>query len=429
MPRLGYSKSRNGCTRCRQRRVKCDEKQPCSACIRHGIRCSLLDANPTATQVLPALQTPHSIAPKRNSSSPRSAIAPAFSRSPRADAPVPILPAQSPASATSMSPDPFRYFSRLFVSGDLESVPKSTWASDMELMHHYSTSTCFTLPRGGEVSHVWQQKIVKLAIVHDPLLHQVLAVAGFHLAYLNPAQHHNYAMLASQHQSDAARGLRGSLMNPTPEDSHACFAAASLLIIGALASQASPGPRPDGGPGLSDMLDIFMLARGMNAVLYSYESTIQQGHFADLFKLPNYSKPMIYMEAVCGKLLDFRLQLQKDTIDSAMLNIIDKEISNLIECIKQSIKTAPVPEVRVSVTWPIMVTEDYLKLLQQKHPLALTVFCYYCALMHESQSHVWYTGGWGMSVAKDVMKHIPSLSSEATRWPLAYMGLAEAVPG
>ncbi|KAK3948966.1 hypothetical protein QBC32DRAFT_45527 [Pseudoneurospora amorphoporcata] len=43
-PRLGYKKSRNGCLRCKARRVKCDENKPCSACQRHGVLCSLVTA-------------------------------------------------------------------------------------------------------------------------------------------------------------------------------------------------------------------------------------------------------------------------------------------------------------------------------------------------------------------------------------------------
>ncbi|EDO65360.2 hypothetical protein GE21DRAFT_9607 [Neurospora crassa] len=39
-PRLGYTKSRNGCARCKLRRVKCDEVKPsCRACLRHGVIC------------------------------------------------------------------------------------------------------------------------------------------------------------------------------------------------------------------------------------------------------------------------------------------------------------------------------------------------------------------------------------------------------
>ncbi|KAJ5534747.1 hypothetical protein N7527_001001 [Penicillium freii] len=39
-------RSRSGCKACRQRRVKCDEKQPlCSACVRRGNKCEAITPN------------------------------------------------------------------------------------------------------------------------------------------------------------------------------------------------------------------------------------------------------------------------------------------------------------------------------------------------------------------------------------------------
>lgn len=39
-PRLAHRKSRQGCTRCKDRKVKCSEGRPaCTACLRHGVAC------------------------------------------------------------------------------------------------------------------------------------------------------------------------------------------------------------------------------------------------------------------------------------------------------------------------------------------------------------------------------------------------------
>ncbi|KAK3503189.1 hypothetical protein B0T13DRAFT_123437 [Neurospora crassa] len=47
-PRLGYTKSRTGCARCKLRRVKCDEAKPsCTACLRHGVICSYISSGQT----------------------------------------------------------------------------------------------------------------------------------------------------------------------------------------------------------------------------------------------------------------------------------------------------------------------------------------------------------------------------------------------
>ncbi|KAI2643674.1 hypothetical protein GGS21DRAFT_497604 [Xylaria nigripes] len=47
-PRLYHKKSRTGCLRCKQRRVKCDERRPnCSKCSRHRVECIYRTQSPT----------------------------------------------------------------------------------------------------------------------------------------------------------------------------------------------------------------------------------------------------------------------------------------------------------------------------------------------------------------------------------------------
>src|ERR1700761_1237148 len=43
-PRLAHKKSRKGCRRCKERKVKCSEDWPsCAACARHGVPCEYAD--------------------------------------------------------------------------------------------------------------------------------------------------------------------------------------------------------------------------------------------------------------------------------------------------------------------------------------------------------------------------------------------------
>jgi hypothetical protein len=339
------------------------------------------------------------------------------------------LPALSQAvnlSPAASSGDPFPYFSK-FATGPNGDNRETSYVTDLELMHHYSTVTCLTLPRGNEVSHIWQIEMVKVALTHEPALHAVLATAAFHLAYMNPKRRRIYTMVGSQHQSDAARGLRTGLTVTTPvtqEDSLACFAAASLLVICAFAAHAihkEDDDRPS--PTLESMIDLFILTRGMNAVLQSSEPGIHKGRFADLFKLGTYNTPMVYLEAICGRLHDLSLHLTNEQADRTSALIAEREVHNLIKCIRGSIESAPIPELRVAMTWPIYISDDFVMLLNQKNQMALTVFIYYCAIVHESGSQTWYTTGWGFNVAADVEKYLTSPWRETARWPFDCMGI------
>lgn len=289
-------------------------------------------------------------------------------------------------------------------------------------MHHYSTLTCFTLPRGNELIHVWQVEIVKVALAYQPALHGILAVAAFHLAYLHPMKRSPYLVIGSQHQSNTARGLRYDLLNLTTKNSEACFAASTLLLICAFAALAIKHAEEDGvHPTLEEMVDIFVLTRGMNAVLQSSKPLVENGILGSFLKSHTFTTPMVYLEAICGKLHELSLQLMAVDKNRTAVLVVDCEIHTLISCIKESINTAPMPELRVVTTWPIFFSDDFLALLIQRDQMALTVLGYYCAVVHESGRDNWYTNGWGSHIGRDLEKYLLTPWKEAVQWPLNCM--------
>ncbi|GKT89252.1 DUF814 domain-containing protein [Colletotrichum tofieldiae] len=136
------------------------------------------------------------------------------------------------SSIAASSPDPFPYFVK-FTTGPVEPVHLSKWITDLELMHHYSTTTCLTLPRSNDVSQIWQFEVPRLGLTYMFLMHEILAISALHLGYLHPEQRESYALHASQHQSDAIAGMRESLMQITPDNCHALFGTSSLLVLNA----------------------------------------------------------------------------------------------------------------------------------------------------------------------------------------------------
>lgn len=293
-------------------------------------------------------------------------------------------------------------------------------------MHHYSTVTCFLLPRGSQVGHIWQTEFVRLALNDEPLMHQILAIAAYHLAYLNKSHRRQFHILASHHQSEAAQGLRKRLMHHvTPENAHACFAASSLMIIGAFAAfslhdDTGDLPRPT----LQDLLDIFGLNRGMDVVLRTWERYIHHGPFADLFKSSHNSKPMFYLEAVCKKLADLGSRLRGDEVEE-LTPLVDREISNFIQGIEDSIRDAPVPALRGVMLWPITMNGDFFVALRARQPLALTVLAYYCSILHEAQAHAWYLQGWSTAIMNDIVSILPPDKLEHILWPKSCMAQAQ----
>lgn len=448
--------------RCRQRRVKCDEKRPCSACIRHDVKCSLLDNPPPAV-----LQREQREQRERECSVTTSSASPEGSKSSYSATmdhrrSLPDLPdfnsvvgspfqslsppdpsaIQTPTATATFCPDPERHKTTTPPSVDEDPFPyfdkfmlpiggerEAAWIQDLELMHHYSVATSLTLPRAQDELHVWQVQVPKLAYKYPFLVHQILAVAAFHQAYLHPGQRSDHSLHASQHQNRSIEGMRGHLANITSENCHALFMASSLLLVGAFASFAnirpndSPlieGQRP---PTVEDMIDVFILDRGVASVLQSSEECIQAGYFKDLFHFQTHDKSNAFMPRLAEELRSLSAAIRGEPdIDRMVVVLVDLEIRKLIDAIEKAVITTDDAEMRVTTYWPITIAEDYIQLVRQRNEVALLVLMYYCCIMYRAEGKTWFVKGWGISVATDVERLISRRWREAIKWPLEQMG-------
>jgi hypothetical protein len=313
------------------------------------------------------------------------------------------ISAASPAQSTvSSNPDPFTYFPK---GPQNESPAKpGNWLTDLELMHHYATVSYLTLPRSGKIFAVWQLEVPRLAFTHRFLMHQVLAFSAYHLAYLNPAQASTYSLQASQHQNDAIQGMRTALSQITTENCHAVFASSSIIILSAFAAFSSRASE-NAGPGIDDLQDVFHLIRGMSGILVSFDDQIQNGPLQDLFRY-NESQMSSTLALVCDHLN--RLQVQLDALDTdpVIKKLVGTEISSLLVWARKAIDTSTIPELRVTITWPITASAEYLKLVRQRHAIALTLLSCYCVILDASARDYWFTRGWGISTLQDIQNCI-----------------------
>ncbi|EEU37613.1 uncharacterized protein NECHADRAFT_87525 [Fusarium vanettenii 77-13-4] len=316
--------------------------------------------------------------------------------------------------------DPFPHLAPfLMTSGPVETPPPRSWTSDMELMHHYDMSASYTLPGSVEFRHIHQVEYTRLAFQDEALMHQLLAVAAFHLAFLNPSQRPAYLTRGLQHQTEAARGISSQLVNLTPEVSHACFVAGVLLGIGSFASLAvfhddQNGPKPS----LKDLVDIFHVIRGMYAVLKSSEDVIHQGRLAPLFEPRQYSRqPTVRLQQLLDNLHELERHFGRCHLhDPRSTHIVERAILDLIACVKHAVEYAPTPyEWRVVTSWPVVLSPEFLTLLANMDEVALAVTARYCILLHEAHSVAWFTSGWGRSVLEDI---------EATPWSFEVMHMS-----
>ncbi|KAL2023329.1 hypothetical protein VTK56DRAFT_3067 [Thermocarpiscus australiensis] len=410
--RLGYTKSRTGCLRCKARRVKCDENRPCKACLRHGVECSLVSSQPKGAALAPDRGNSHPSTRRTQRPLQVRAINPelkpdAQSLKPSgdlsfADGSSLTLTPESPLKAT---PDPFPYLAK-FVTNQPE-ADAADWVFDLELLHHFTTSTYKTLSMSGpqdETERLWQIEVPKLAFVHVFLLHQILAFSCLHLAYLHPHRRQEYSLRASHHQTVGIRGMRMALANISTENCHALFAAAIILFVSALAASSTNSDAAE-GPAVDKLVDVWLLVKGIGSVLNSSHHLLRAGPLSELFaQRGDPEQVSVTLNRVILALEDFLAHLVETEPDRTVRAVIHSEAERLVAAIREAVVRTMAPEYRVVAAWPILMSDDLVPLLRGRNQAALALLSYYCVVFHAAESQYWFMKGWASAVARDISR-------------------------
>merc|ERR1711939_288645 len=226
-PRRAHTKSRRGCTPCKQRRVKCDEDSlPCGNCIKRDLQCAYSTPKPS-----PAVwdHSPRSGLGGHDSGTAVHSDTVAFS------------------SIARPSDEPYTGLGR---------------SEELCLVHHYVTSTCESFSFHSEDTAVWRSAVLEDSVRFPFVLDAVLAPASLHRATSCPGKGQEYISSSLFYESRGLQGYTEQLANITRENCQAVFAFAMLINVLTIAASA-------GFPGLPPVLPIdtlfaaFELLRGI----------------------------------------------------------------------------------------------------------------------------------------------------------------------
>ncbi|KAI0145343.1 hypothetical protein GGR57DRAFT_300853 [Xylariaceae sp. FL1272] len=230
-PRLYHTKSRTGCTRCRCRRVKCDETRPvCRNCHRHGVDCEY-------DRVAISLSSP----PPRSTGSGSSTSS--------TQTPIPQAAVQGAA------------------------IPQHEYWK-LRVFHNFAVCTSDTLP-GSHISTVkdcWSVQVPVLALRHGSLLNGILAISALHLL---SSEHSDDAGLCSYRAMSLDAALEThrealSLVDGRDTADAACFTSILLLVDSFASLRCRPLGRPYQPP-----MQWLRLTNGVRCVLESSGSLVQ----------------------------------------------------------------------------------------------------------------------------------------------------------
>ncbi|OKL58478.1 hypothetical protein UA08_06351 [Talaromyces atroroseus] len=256
MTRRSHSKSRHGCSNCKQRRVKCDETRPaCLNCVKRHKSCRY--------EAVAALVWKEENAPPKRS---------------------------HPASPKNHNDDIFAMLERITASRSIRSVsPVAETVLDLELMMHWCNSTHKIFARNETTAWIWRQLVPQEAFAHKFLLWGILSLSALDLARSKPAEQRSmYLNAAAFYQTQALSLFRLALQEVNALNAKALFSFAGIVAIYGFGSCE----RLNMTDPIQDLLQVLMLVRGVNQVIACVAPTLFDSEFAPLLQMEDASEPL-----------------------------------------------------------------------------------------------------------------------------------------
>lgn len=293
--------------------------------------------------------------------------------------------------------------------------------AEMELLHHYSTSTCYTITRLPILQTVWRIKVPQFGFSFPFVLRGILALSALHLAYLRPEHHAYYVEKADFHHKQALQMVSTIMPDIDEGNAPAIYLFSSLTCLISCAKPRSAdhfwmfGDRD---------LELLALFRGTRFIISAAGDPIKFGPLAPIFKNGSIRSSTRNSRSTMNLsyLNDLR-QLLKDNVQSTeeldfyfeAIHGLGKSFAMLEEQGYQNIQTADV------FAWILELSDGYLCLLRQRKPEALVVFSYFCVITH-SLEWAWWMQGLSIHMIRGIYHALDGEYHCWLQWPMEQLG-------
>ncbi|EHK45292.1 uncharacterized protein TrAtP1_003561 [Trichoderma atroviride] len=420
-PRRSHKKSRAGCRRCKNRKIKCDEVHPrCGNCSKHGVMCDfesrqvLDELHTLPTPVTRSPQAPVSAPTSSGSITMTSTTAPSTAGIPAYDDHR-ISPSRLSPPSTSSTP-----------SLTLPSVPIITSMTrqgdrllEFQLWHQYISSTSKTLVMNSPAStDIWQKDVPRFALEgRTYLIDAVLSVAALHLRFKNPEDR---VMIEASHAYSAstlAEYCRSLNKGITAENADALFLTSCLIAFQATASRLFIKEDSDlTDPSESHRryalpLSWFHAFQGVKTIVATSWQWIR-----------NSATLKVVIDSQPGSMLDLN-PLGPESFFGHLLDDLDEELEQEDESNRAATNQGYFHAVCVlnwahknqyapsALALPSTVSRRYVELVEAKRPRALAILACFFALL-KRMDNVW----WLDDVARREVMGLVSLFETGSKW-------------
>lgn len=295
---------------------------------------------------------------------------------------------------------------------------------DLELMHHYSTSTCHVMSDSDD-SGLWQHEFPKMGMQSRPIMHLILALAALHLESLKSSStsDDDLRFRAEHHFSCAIPHFLGSLAKLDSHSQKPLQAAAALIglyylargpVTGQYIAFADHEGDAEGYRLLQGVKQIMMVASHKTDNQHETRTSPSTSRQAPL---TNMLEPFNYKEAL-NNLLEIVIRVcNSHEAHSKFARAID----DLRRSFAARFETGEHrKEDAIVFKWLYEQQSEFIQALKLKHPAALLIYAHFAVLL-TSMNDPWHIRGWAVHIIQGVEKHLSVKLHPYLLWPKIYI--------
>ena len=311
---------------------------------------------------------------------------------------------------------------------------------ELELMHHYTATTCFSMTDKVIQYPIWQVNIPRHAIKHPFLMRGLLALAALHLherSTPTSEKRQTYVDIASFHQDIALGDYTQQLFNINQTNSDALFAYSAVLGSTSFAFLRHTAHDLYGDDFITKMIESFQLLNGAKAVAIQGKQWIKQGDLAAMTVRPD-SQHLVSsqlgrdasasLDSLLTHVNNHAYTTSPEILAASQSNEGLPDLSAIYASAIEGVKkiflcaTNDRPDISMVIGWPVLIHPQYHMLLKQGDQMALIILAQFGAALH-CLNEVWWAQGLGAQLVKAVSQVIDAEWLPYLNWPVSWTSI------
>ncbi|KAK0110429.1 hypothetical protein ONS96_002041 [Cadophora gregata f. sp. sojae] len=294
---------------------------------------------------------------------------------------------------------------------------------EIEIWHHYLMKTCPSF--SGDGLEFWQEKLPAIGFSYPFVLQLILSLSAFHLARSRPDKEHIFTPAAEMYHTTGIQSATALLASLDETNCEAMYSAANLVSFCSLAR----GPRPGEFLAFSSHgpAELFNLLRGVRLIAAAQHQQLSSGVLAPCAK-EDTRKPFTKPTQPCPdckppiSALRWFINSSSDLLEpysQTYLTALDALLRSFhsVYATSEENKDNEDQHSQIVFTWLYRASDEYIRCVQEKHPIALIIFAFFAVLLRETDDQ-WFMEGWVHHIIGGVCQFVPDELRRWLSWPI-----------